>query len=278
MNYNTFKNFNYINALIFNTLYKVPKDIDIIVGIPRSGMLVGSILGEYLNKPVIDIYSFNYKIQNVNLCNYSKTPIIDYNKIKKVLLVDDTVFMGTTINNAKNFIQKNNYEIITYCVFIYPGKTNNCDIYCQETEHFIPWNILKVSSNEACFDMDGVLCEEVPHSQDDDGENYKNFIKNSRQLFVPIQPINIIVTGRLEKYRNITETWLKEHHIIYNKLIMLNLPNIYERTKINVGQYKGEIYRNSGLSLFVESDLYEGTTIKQVSNKPVFCTKICDLL
>ena len=27
------------------------------------------------------------------------------------------------------------------------------------------------------FDMDGVLCEEVPHDQDDDGIKYQNFIK-----------------------------------------------------------------------------------------------------
>jgi len=186
--------------------------------------------------------------------------------------------MGTTMNNAKTFIRKGDYEVLTYCVFVHPGKKENCDIYCQETEHFIPWNILKVSSTEACFDMDGVLCEEVPHDQDDDGERYSNFIKNSRQLFVPIQPINTIVTGRLDKYRSITENWLHEHGIVYGKLIMLNLPNNQERSKIDVGQYKGIVYVRTGLQLFVESDIGEGSTIKRISNKPVFCTKICDLL
>ena len=56
-NYSVFKDFNYINSLIFNNLYKIPQ-VDIIVGIPRSGMLIGSLLGEYLNKPCIDIFSF----------------------------------------------------------------------------------------------------------------------------------------------------------------------------------------------------------------------------
>ena len=277
-NYNVFKDFNYINALIFNTLYKIPKDIDIIVGIPRSGMLIGSLLGEYLNKPCIDIYSFNKKIQNVNLNTASRTPIIDYAKIKKVLLVDDTVFQGTTLHNAINFIKKDDYEIITYCVFIQPGMSKNCDIYCEEIEHFIPWNIIKVSSPEACFDMDGVLCEEVPHEVDDDGIKYQNFIKNSRQLFIPTQKINTIVTGRLEKYRSITEEWLRKHNIKYDRLVMLNVPNNIERSKINVGAYKADVYNKLGLPLFIESSIDEAVIIKRLTNKPVFCTSICNLI
>lgn len=279
-NYSVFKNFNYINALIFNNLYKIPEDIDIIIGIPRSGMIIGSLLGEYLNKPCIDIFSFINKIQNKNLNLIgSKTPIIEYSKIKKILLVDDTVYCGTTIKNAIDELNKfTKYKIISYCVFIKPGMTSKCDIFCQETEHKVPWNILKVGSEDACFDMDGVLCEEVPASEDDDGIKYINFIKNSRQLYHPEREIDTIVTSRLEKYRAITEEWLKKHNIKYKKLIMLNLKTQNERNRIDVGAFKAQKLKESKLALFIESSPKQALRIKQLTGIPVFCTKICDLV
>ena len=279
-NFNFFKNFNCINALIYTNLYKIPADIDLIVGIPRSGLLIGSIIAEYLNKPIMDLYSISDSYENLNLNpKASKTPIIKLNEIKKILLVDDTVYAGTTMNNAISYIKdKYNFDIVTYSVFVKPGMTNNCGVYCQETEHFVPWNILKVSAGEACFDMDGVLCEEVPRKFDTDDSKYIEFIRNSRQLFRPDRKLNTIITGRLEKYRGVTEEWLKKHNIQYDRLIMLNVKNVAERNRMDVGKYKAEQYKKSGCSLFIESSLKQATTIKNATNKPVFCTFICDLV
>lgn len=279
-NFNFFKDFNYINTLVFNNLYKIPNDIDLIIGIPRSGLLVGGLVAEYINKPIMDLYSVNEHYKNLNLNPMaSKTPLVDLSKVKKVLLVDDTVYAGTTMKNAIAFIKENfNFEIVTYCIFVKPGMGKNCDIFCQETEHFIPWNILKVSAGEACFDMDGVLCEEVPAKFDTDDSNYVEFIRNSRQLFRPDRKLNTIITGRLEKYRGVTEEWLKKHNIQYDRLIMLNVKNVNERNRMDVGKYKAEQYKKSGCTLFVESSVKQATTIKNVANKPVFCTFICDLV
>lgn len=279
-NFTFFKNFNLVNALVFNNLYKIPNDIDLIVGIPRSGLLVGSLVAEYINKPIIDLYSLNVHYKNMNLnAGASKTPLIELNKVRKILLVDDTVYSGTTMKNALKFIKQNfNLDVITYCIFIQPGMHGNCDIYCQETIHFIPWNILKVSAGEACFDMGGVLCEEVPAKFDTDDSKYVSFIRNSKQLFRPDRKLNTIITGRLEKYRKVTEEWLTMHNIQYDKLIMLNVKTIYERNRMDVGKYKAEQYKKSSCSLFVESNLRQATTIKNITNMPVFCTAICDLV
>ena len=38
--------------------HRVPHDVDLIVGIPRSGMLVASILSLKLNLPMTDLYAF----------------------------------------------------------------------------------------------------------------------------------------------------------------------------------------------------------------------------
>ena len=46
-----------------------------------------------------------------------------------------------------------------------------------------------------------------------------------------IYEINTIVTSRLEKYREPTEKWLKDHGVKYKQLIMLDLPSAEERRK-----------------------------------------------
>ncbi len=55
MNYRSISD---LNQVILKRLYIIPRDIDLIVGIPRSGMFPANLLALYLNKPVTDLGSF----------------------------------------------------------------------------------------------------------------------------------------------------------------------------------------------------------------------------
>lgn len=50
--------FEDLSKTIRNNFYKIPHDIDFVVGVPRSGMICGSIISEFLNVPLIDCDSF----------------------------------------------------------------------------------------------------------------------------------------------------------------------------------------------------------------------------
>ena len=71
-----------------------------------------------------------------------------------------------------------------------------------------------------------------------------------------LHPCLSIATARLEKYRDITEDWLKRNNIKYNSLHM------YQGTKDdrdsnfyrNVSEYKTSIFLESDAKIFVESD------------------------
>ena len=52
MNYRSFAD---LETCIVKNLHKVPRDIDLIVGVPRSGILVAAMLALYLNLPHTDI-------------------------------------------------------------------------------------------------------------------------------------------------------------------------------------------------------------------------------
>ena len=80
-------------------------------------------------------------------------------------------------------------------------------------------------------------------------------------------------------FRAITEEWLRQHNVQYGNLIMLNLPNKQEKMKQDTGNFKAEVFRKSGLQLFIESDFREGNVIKSLNpEKCVYCVKIADYL
>ena len=55
MNYRTIED---MNQVILKRLHILPRDFDLIVGIPRSGMFPANLIALYLNKPIADLNSF----------------------------------------------------------------------------------------------------------------------------------------------------------------------------------------------------------------------------
>ena len=282
MDYRNYRNFNYVNALIMNNLERIPEDIDLIVSIPRSGLLIGTLIAEYTNKASTDLFSYLADVDNYKLNVGSFAPASSVKTAQNILLVDDSMGVGITMDKAKDLVRKKNPTCkITTCVgWVEPFSTNKVDIYFSILrDQFFPWSVLKRGISDACCDIDGVLTEDVPAEFDDDGEKYINFLKNQKPKFRPDRKIHTLVTGRLEKYRAITEEWLRQHNVQYGNLIMLNLPNKQEKMKQDTGNFKAEVFRKSGLQLFIESDFREGNVIKSLNpEKCVYCVKIADYL
>ena len=282
--FSNYKDYNYINALIFNNLYRLPSDIDAVVGIPRSGMITAAIIAEFRSLPLTDLFSFiqgnSIKTKFINH-EGSLSKVFDYSSVKHILLVDDTMGVGSTMKNAVEMVKESNHDIkiTTFVTFVEPFSTDKVDIYCEVMRHqFMPYSVLKRAIQFSCVDMDGVLTEEVPHEYDTDDEKYIDFISNQRPIYVPETPIGIIVTGRLIKYKDVTVDWLKRHNIQFQGIVMLNLPDKDARDSFNVGEYKGKVYLQSNAGLFIESNYNEARTIKSVANKPVYCTQICNMI
>ena len=167
---------------------------------------------------------------------------------------------------------------IKYCVIYYtPEKQHLADFAFEEvaTPRYFQWNIFNHTTLEkACFDIDGVLCVDPTKDQNDDGEKYISFLQNAAPLYMPGAKIGSIVTSRLEKYRKETEAWLKANSVSYDKLVMLDLPDMKARQKANNhAGHKAKEYQINGYNLFVESDLGQAIEINRLTKKPVFCTE-----
>jgi uncharacterized HAD superfamily protein len=118
------------------------------------------------------------------------------------------------------------------------------------------------------FDMDGVICTE-PAAFDDDGPEYQNALKNAAPLHTPSVEIHTICTNRLEKWRRITEDWLTQYGVRFKNLVMQQYPTAARRRqKSHPGKYKGEHFKKSGCTVFIESSAAQSAVIAKVAGKP----------
>ncbi|MGM8885993.1 phosphoribosyltransferase family protein [Psychrobacter sp. 1U2] len=276
MNYKSFAD---LSIDINNNLFKLnDEDYDLIVGIPRSGMIPAYMIGLYLNVHVTSLDSFinNDKLTS-GVSRNTKTPLVFAIDAQKVLLVDDSIVTGKAMQLALQRIPDNIKNRITTCA-IYSDKKNkpDVDIYLEYVKRprVFEWNIFHARlMKNACLDIDGVLCIDPTEDENDDGDNYIHFMLNAKPLHIPSTKIKALVTSRLEKYRPQTEQWLNTHNIQYDELIMLDLPSKKERQKLGVhSEHKADYYSKSGLDLFVESAPAQALDIMTATGKPVFCT------
>lgn len=262
-------------------IYKVPHDIDFIIGIERSGMIAASIISEYLNVPLIGLESFVSGGKPAGGHRLELTKQLNNNKI---LVIDDTCNSGKAMSEVKDKLKGFDYEFIYMVVYLEGIGQRFVDIYLEDLRKYtnLPpyivlyeWNILNHYSfytQKFMFDMDGIFCLDPP--DENNTEEYENYIKDATPLFIPKVPIGKIVTYRLSKYYKITEDWLDKQGIKYDQLIMFDGNSVQERyySGISPELLKGTVYKNdSNYILFIESDDWQAQNIHAISKKPVLC-------
>jgi uncharacterized HAD superfamily protein/hypoxanthine phosphoribosyltransferase len=276
-----YRNISDLNQIILKRLSILPRDFDLIVGIPRSGMLPANLLSLYLSRPYTDLGSFiNGHIYKAG----ARGQFIDTKEYKKILVVDDSIASGSAMEKCRESLKELAKDFsISYCaIYVIPGKEKTVDHYFEVVPlpRYFQWNVLNHTSLEkACFDIDGVLCVDPTEDQNDDGEKYLDFVRNAPPLFIPGAKIGTIVTSRLEKYRKDTEAWLEANHVKYNQLVMLDLPDGEARKRANNhAQHKASAYLAKSYVLFIESSLHQAVEINRISKKPVLCTENFEMI
>lgn len=276
MHYKTFEN---LNKDIKRNLYKIhTESYDLVVGIPRSGMIPAYFISLYLNINVTDV---NGLITNQSLKKASvrqlKNPIDMPHNANNILLVDDSIISGNSMQETLDSIPQQLKDKITKLV-IYSDRPRRDDVdqYLEvlPTPRVFEWNIFhRPLLEKACVDIDGVLCLDPSPEQNDDGNKYINFLLNARPHILPSYKIHSLVTSRLEKYRSHTEQWLKKHNILYENLIMLDLPDKESRLRLNAhAAHKAAYFKKSkNLEIFIESNGNQAKEIANITGKPCYC-------
>ncbi|MEM8598291.1 MAG: phosphoribosyltransferase [Bacteroidota bacterium] len=295
-----FRSIAQLSDQLINWSKELPHDLDLIVGIPRSGMLAANILALYRNLPLAELNGFlEGRIMGtgktrVNPLAEKREDIapgedaVDSSAVavaaehfldgpRNVLVLDDSIWSGSSLREARRCVEAASlpHRVQYGAVYVTPDTTDLPDHYC-EVLHYprcFEWNVLHHHVlHWTCLDMDGVLCADPLDHENDDGERYRAFLHTARPLHLPTDRVKAIVTNRLEKYRPETEDWLRRHGITFEHLIMMDYPDGATRRRMNTySAHKAKAYRETEARLFIESDIKQAVEIANLSQKQVLC-------
>lgn len=280
LNYKTYQD---LSMCIKKNLYKLPKNVDLIVGIPRSGMIPATMLSMILSRPLCTLREFVS-----GDCKSTFTKRIKFsNDIKSVLIVDDSISSGKTMFGVKELIKtfdlENRYTI-TYMVIYYKTQDYSkfVDIALQKVDcpRLFQWNYLNhLFLQDAAFDLDGVLCQNPTKEENNDSDKYHEFILNAKPLFIPQYKIPYIITSRLSKYESETREWLNKNNVLFDNLIMLSGYTAEQRRNLGLhAVFKAEQYgKLDDIQLFIESDRKQAKCISKLTGKLCFCVETDEL-
>lgn len=261
--------------VIATNLHRIDRNsYDVVVGIPRSGMIAASIIATMLQLPLADVTSFRQGIVHGRSGRRERGG-------RRVLLVDDSCNKGGAMGRAVAMLPPKCHA--TRLAVFGPYQVENpaalCDIWFEVVHgpRVFAWNWTKHKRLPRWgFDFDGVLCRDNTKAENDDGERYMDFLYKAEPLFIPQRAIGHIVTGRLERYRAQTDAWLTAHGVIYQSMTMMPFKTKAERMaamKENGGRggWKAAQAKRLGVELFIESCPKQGRIIAREAGIPVFC-------
>lgn len=273
-------------ATIRRNVHKIPHDVDFVIGVPRSGVIAAGIIAEFLNAPLIDVDSFakfGALPTGGRRSRFHRRPVTERSR---VLVVDDTIFHGWSLRETKNklapFARKFGYEFVYLAVFL-EGPNDGVDIWLEDLRRYTDgyttfvlyeWNIfhhVPKLMGECIYDIDGVLCLDPPDERS--GRPYLDYLPNAVPLFTPTVKVGELVTYRLEKYRDLTEWWLRNQGVTYGALTMFPAKSYDERAEMGISPaaFKADIYRlRPWAKLFVESDDRQAREIHAITRRPVY--------
>lgn len=263
-----------MNDALVKNLHRLPRDIDLVVGIPRSGLLAANLLSLAANIPLSDIDSYvagrSYTTGVTKLAAERKAR-------PTVLVLDDSIHGGTAMAEARAKIAASGIDADHLFVAVYGAEAVHPEadfvLEVVPQPRMFQWNFMHHKwLAQSCVDIDGVLCLDPTEAENDDGAAYLEFLTTARPLYSTKRRIGALVTSRLEKYRPQTEAWLAKRGISYDRLVMLDLPSKAERQRLMAhGQFKADVYRRSEAMLFIESENAQAIRIAELSGKPVLC-------
>jgi hypoxanthine phosphoribosyltransferase len=253
-------------AMVHEWIKQLPKTFNIVVAVPRSGLIAGTAIATELNKPLTTPLEFVvgrvWGIGGVNIGRES------YGKETTILLVDDSLGTGYTMQWNYNRIkmQYPDVNIITAALFC---RFENRDLvdysfyrHVDNTRLIFDFNLTRITYGELACDMDGVLCDDYVVELSE--QEYIEWMKNVHPYRIPKFRIQTIITNRKEKYRDITEKWLAKYKVRYDNLIM-NTGNE------NVLIFKATALRKCNPAWYWESDPAIALLMFKETGTPTLC-------
>ncbi|QTF91423.1 phosphoribosyltransferase family protein [Halomonas sp. BM-2019] len=273
-----FKSYKDLSSDIHNNIHQLQgAGYDLVVGIPRSGMIPAYMIALLLNIHCTDLNSF---LNNARIgkgrTRKSASSLETAWDARKVLLVDDSLKTGSSMQEAVEAVHEQTPHEVT-CLAIYVEKLRqSCvDLSFEAVPgpRIYQWNLFhQPVMRSACMELEGVLCQPPSGEALTDEGHYRDYLAEALPLVLPTYRIDCISTARPERYRERTERWLERHGIEYVRLVMRDETDDDEHERFEqIARHKARCYQASEARLFIEKERPMATRIAALSGKPVLC-------
>lgn len=246
----------------------LPDRYDLIVGIPRSGLLVANIIASKLGKPLTT--PEDLRQGRMWMTGRSVQPYVESDKI---LLVEDRVTKGRELYRTLDILQQHgDFKITTASLMVADEAKSLVDVYYTVVPDpvLFEWNLVHAKKGALATDLEGVLCHGPPKGLDSDEAAYVKWMRNAMPYLVPLYEIDAIVSSRPERYRFETESWLAKHRVSYKQLILRDIPSMHDgRGKI--ASYKAEALLSVKPDLYWEGHVKDAKEVYETTGIPTLC-------
>jgi adenine/guanine phosphoribosyltransferase-like PRPP-binding protein/uncharacterized HAD superfamily protein len=265
--------------LIRRNLHLVPGDVDLIVGVPRSGILPAITLSLLLNLRFADLDSLcEGRLPGSGSTKPGTRLIRELADARHVLIVDDSLNRGCAMREVREKLARAGItaRVSLAAIYVVPDGIEEVDIAFEilPLPRIFEWNFFHHTYlSRACISVEGVLCPVPAAAARDSAPAYAAFLETAPALCRPTQTVACLLSVRPESCRPALEAWLARHGIGCERLVMLDCAGPATRPgRPTAAEIKGRFYREAKEMLLVEEDPAQSASIVQIAGKPVFCT------
>lgn len=275
MNY---RNVGDLSQTIARKMHLLPRGIDLIVGVPRSGILAGIILALMKNIRFTDLDALiEGRLSSVGSTKNHTGIVKKLGEVRHALVIDDSLNRGYAMKEAKERLSVlgDTLKLTFAAVYVVPDAADEVDLVFEKLAlpRLFEWNFSHHSYlSRSCVNMDGVIWDLNPSELGACSVD-ASFLASTSPMFNFTALIGCLTTALHERYRKETEAWLKSKGINYGRLVMRGTSASSGEAELTSEALAAETYRESAAILLIESDIKRAARSAQLAGKPVLAVK-----
>ncbi len=250
-----YRTINDLNDLIKENLARLQSyNFDLIVGLPRRGMIPATLIGLFLNKPVVSFNELNANLASEKIGYRLQEESAKFPKsYSNILLVDDSTDEGTVFEQAFSKLDEATAKkVTTLSVYATEKGGDRVDLHLETLEEpkLYEWNILhkKAALADAAMRFEGIIVT--------------NAITGAWiPVTLPSYPVKIVYSGLRERHREQLESFLRQHGVQFEQLKM-EVVSSRQLKQIVAEEKVALVYEND---MFITRDLVDTIAVYNVS-------------
>jgi orotate phosphoribosyltransferase len=269
-----YRSMNDLNQAIVAWTRVLPRSLDLIVGIPRSGLLVANMIALYMHRPVGDVEGLLSGRQ------FDSGPRLDRPAAEgrplDILVVDDSLWSGAQMAEARRRIEAAGlpHRIRYGAVYIAPGSADMVDFHHEvvPVPRLFEWNLMHHPFiEEGCLDIGVLLGTQGTPAPTIEPKALAKVLSNTVPAFRTDRRIGWLIADMPAACRPLLESWLVRHDVAYRTLVLRGEPPETGARHSSCAAFMTHMYERTGAWVFIVGRPSLAARVARRALRPVFC-------